>query len=133
MERNNHAAKLPKHIHDDKNGLNYTLHSDYYLPDLEYHTTCYEIRRWGRMRLEYLRKNHQTWLNRMMLEGTLNDHLHQIDIQCQERYDILMEGYKRCWKITEELKVEDQMKWVQLMNLAKAEAERNIMQEIIFE
>ena len=44
-----------------------------------------------------------------------------------------MEGYKRCWKITEELKVEDQMKWVQLMNLAKAEAERNIMQEIIFE
>ena len=34
MERNNHAAKLPKHIHGDKNGLNYTLHGDYYLPDL---------------------------------------------------------------------------------------------------
>ncbi len=133
MEHNNYAAQLPKHIHDDKNGLNYTLYGDYYLPDLEYHTTCYEIRRWGRMRLEYLKKNHQTSLNRMMLEGTLNNHLHQIDLQCQERYDTLMEGYKRCWKITEELKARDQMKWVQLMNLAKAEAESNIMREIIFE
>lgn len=133
MECNNHAAKLPKHIHDDKNGLNYTLHGDYYLPDLEYHTTYHEIRRWSRMRLEYLKKNHQTRLNRMMLEGTLNDYLHRIDLQCQERYDTLMEGYKRCWKVTEELKSQDQMKWVQLMNLAKAEAERNIIREIIFE
>jgi len=85
------------------------------------------------MRLEYLKKNHQTWLNRMMLEGTLNNHLHQIDLQCQERYDTLMEEYKRCWEITEELKARDQMKWVQLMNLAKAEAENNISREIIFE
>ncbi len=67
----------------------------------------------------------------MMLEGTLNHHLHEIDLQCQERYDALMEWYKRCWEITEELKAQDQMKWVQLMNLAKAEAE--IMREIISE
>ncbi len=133
MEHNNHAVKLPKHIYDNKNGLNYTLYGDYYLPDLEYLTTHHEIRRWGGMRLEYLKKNHQTWLNRMMLEGTLNDHLHRIDLQCQERYDTLVKGYKRCWAITEELKGQDQMKWVQLMNLAKAEAESNIMQEIISE
>ena len=68
-----------------------------------------------------------------MLEGTLNNHLHQIDLQCQERYDTLMEGYKRCWEITEELKAQDQMKWVQLMSMAKAETENNITQEIIFE
>ncbi len=42
-----------------------------------------------------------------------------------------IEGYKRCWEITEELKAQDQMKWVQLMNLAKAEAESSIMREII--
>ena len=122
---------MEKHI--VYNGIRYTLHGDYYFPDLEYHTTHYRIGRWGWMRLEYLKKNHQTWLNRMMLEGTLNDHLHQIDLQCQERYDTLMEGYKRCWEITEELKARDQMKWVQLMNLAKAEAESNIVREIIFE
>lgn len=44
-----------------------------------------------------------------------------------------MEGYKRCWEITEELKAQDQMKWVQLINLAKAEAEANIIREIVFE
>ncbi len=125
--------ELAKHIYDESNGLHYTLHGDYYLPDLEYHANNHEIRRWGRMRLEYLKKNHQTWLIRMMQEGTLNNHLHQIDLQCQERYEALMEGYKRCWKVTEELKAQDQIKWVQLMNMAKAEAEANIIWEIIFE
>lgn len=122
---------MEKHI--VYNGISYTLHGDSYFPDLEYHTTHYRIGRWGRMRLEYLKKNHQTRLNRMMLEGTLNNHLHQIDLQCQERYDTLMEEYKRCWEITEALKAQDQMKWVRLMNLAKAEAENHIVQEIIFE
>jgi len=55
------------------------------LPDLEYRTAYYRIERWCRMCLEYLKKNHQTWLNRMMVEGMLNDHLHQIDLQYQER------------------------------------------------
>ncbi len=115
------------------NGISHTLHGDYYFPDLEYHTTHYRIGRWGQMHLKYRKKNHQTWLDRMMLEGTLNDYLHQIDLQCQERYDTLIEGYKRCWGITEELKAQDQTKWVQLMNLAKAETENNIIQEIVFE
>ena len=50
-----------------------------------------------------------------------------------EQRSIHMEGYERCWEITEALKARDQMKWVQLMNLAKAEAEHHIVQEIIFE
>lgn len=44
------------------NGIHYTLHGDYYFPDLEYRTTYYKIGRWGRMRLEYLKKNCQTRL-----------------------------------------------------------------------
>ncbi len=85
------------------------------------------------MRQEYLKKNHQIWLDRMMLEGTLNDYLHQVDLQCQERYDALIEGYKCCWEITEELKAQDQIKWVQFMNLAQVEVEDNIVREIIME
>ena len=67
----------------------------------------------------------------MALAGTLNEHLHSIDLQAKERYDLLMEGYIRCWGITEELKAQDQMKWVGLMNQARAEAEHNIMAEIV--
>lgn len=42
-----------------------------------------------------------------------------------------MEEYICCWKITGELKVQDQMKWVQLINLAKSESEDNIVRENI--
>lgn len=122
---------LKKHIIDESNGLHYTLNGDYYLPDLEYHTTHYPIGHWGQMHLEYLKHNHRAWLNQMMMDGTLNEHLHRIDQQAQERYDTLMEGYQRCWEITEELKVQDQMKWVGLMNQARHEAEYSIMMEII--
>ena len=124
-------SKFAKHIHDNKNGLDYTLHGDYYLPDLEYHATNHPIGHWGQMHLEYLKNNHRTWLYRMMLDGTLNEHLYRIDQQAQERYETLMAGYQRCWEITEELKALDQMKWVGLMNLARHEAEYNIITEII--
>lgn len=123
--------ELAKHIYDETNGLHYTLHGDYYLPDLEYHTPHYPIGRWGQMHLDYLKENHPTWMNQMLLDGTLNEHLYRIDRQAQERYNTLIVGYKRCWGITEELKAQDQMKWVGLMNLARYEAEQNIMTEII--
>ena len=67
----------------------------------------------------------------MALAGTLNEHLHCIDQQAKERYDLLMDGDIRCWGTNEELKAQDQMKWVGLMNQARAEAEHNIMTEIV--
>lgn len=61
------------------------------------------------MHLEYLEHNHRTWLNRMPLDRTLNEHLHRIVQQAHARFDTLMEGYQRCWEITDDLKVQDQM------------------------
>lgn len=122
---------LPDHIHDDDNGLDYTRHGDYYLPDIEYHTTDYPIGRWGQLRRNHLAEHHHNWYWQMALAGTLNEHIHSIDQQAKERYDLLMDGYIRCWGITEELKAQDQMKWVGLMNQARAEAEHNIMAEIV--
>ena len=49
---------LPDHIHDDDNGLDYTRHGDYYLPDIEYHTTDYPIGRWGQLRRNHLAEHH---------------------------------------------------------------------------
>ena len=67
----------------------------------------------------------------MLLDGTLYPYYHDIGQQAQERYDVLMQGYQRCWGIDEVLKIRDPMKWVGRMNLARADAEHNIFQEIL--
>lgn len=129
MERST-MNTLPGHVHDERNGLDYTLFGDYYLPDLEVPETP-PLNRWGRMALDTLKKQHAGRFTRMLLDGTLYPYCHDIERQAQERFDVLMQGYQRCWGIDEALKSSDPMKWVGLMNLARAEAEQNIVDEII--
>lgn len=129
MNRNG-TNDLPLHIHDGNNGLDYTLHGDYYLPDLEVPPTP-PLNHWGRMALDRLHKHHPGRFIRMLLNGTLYPYCHDIGQQAQERYDVLMQGYQRCWGIDEALKSCDPMKWVELMNLARAEAAQNVLDELI--
>lgn len=126
----NGTNNLPLHIHDNNNGLDYTLHGDYYLPDLEVPPTP-PFNRWGRMVFDRLQKQHPGRFTRMLLDGTLYLCCHDIGQQAQERYDVLMQSYQLRWGIDEALKSHDPMKWVRLMNLARAEAERSIFEEIL--
>ena len=130
----NHPAPeshtLPQHITDEHNGLSYTLHGDYYFPDLEL-PEQQPIGRWGRLHLRHLESNHPGHFQRFLFTGELDAYLHTVDEQASERFDVLMKGYAQSWGITEALKVEDPMKWVGLINLARAEAEHNVMTEII--
>ncbi|MGN0757861.1 MAG: TnpV protein [Candidatus Ventricola sp.] len=130
MNRNS-TNDLPLHIHDGNNGLDYTLHGDYYLPDLKVPKTP-SLNRWGRIAFDTLRKQHAGRFTRMLLDGTLYPYCHDIGQQAQERYDVLMQGYQRCWGIDEALKSRDPMEWIGLMNLARAEAEQNILDELIY-
>lgn len=126
----NGTNDLPLHIHDNNNGLDYTLHGDYYLPDLEV-PPAPPLNRWGRMVFDRLQKQHPGRFTRMLLDGTLYLCCHDIGQQAQERYDALMQSYQRRWGIDEALKSHDPMKWVGRMNLARAEAERSIFEEIL--
>ena len=125
---------LPEHIHDDSNGLDYTLHGDYYFPILfdPEQENLEPIGKWGIMRKKYLEDDRPGLFSRLLLSGKLMDHLRDIDTQANERFDTLMDGYKRAWNITEALKAEDPMHWVGLMNNARDAAEWNIITEIIF-
>lgn len=123
------ANALPMHIRDERNGLDYTLHGDYYLPDLEVPKTP-PLSRWGRMAFDRLRKQHSGRFTRMLLDGTLYPYCHDIGQQAEKRYDVLMQGYQRYWGIDESLKSCDPKEWVGRMNLARAEAEQNIFEEI---
>ena len=122
---------LPIHIHDERNGLDYTLYEDYYLPDLEVPKEQRPIGRWGRMRLVYLKEHRPGLYTRLILSGTLDSHLADVNEQAETRFDTILSGYKRLYGISEQLKAEDQMRWVQMMNLARAEAEASVLDEII--
>ena len=126
----NGTNNLPLHIHDDSNGLDYTLHGDYYLPDLEVPPTP-PLNRWGRMVFGRLQEHHPGRFSRMLLNGTLYPYCHDIGQQAQERFDVIIQGYQRCWGIDEALKSCDAMKWVGLMNLARAEAEQSIFEKTL--
>ena len=130
MERST-MNTLPRHIHDEGNELDYTLHGDYYLPDLELPKEQRPIGRWGRMRLAYLKERRPGLYTRLILSGKLDSHLADVDEQAEVRFDVVMDGYKRLYGISEQLKADDQMRWVQMMNLARAEAETSILDEII--
>ena len=64
--------------------------------------------------------------------GRLNEHLHEIDTQCYEREELLVEQMKAGAGITEELKAADQMKWVGLMNNVRSSAEEIVLKEMIY-
>ena len=129
MERST-MNTLPRHVHDERNGLDYTLHGDYYLPDLEVPETP-PLNQWSRMVFDRLQKQHPAIFTRMLLDGTLYPYCHDIGQQAEEQFDVLIQGYQRCWGIDEALKSHDPMKWVGLMNLARAEAEQSIFGEIL--
>lgn len=66
------------------------------------------------------------------MNGRLNGYLHEIDIQCYERLELLVEQMKAGAGITEKLKVTDQMKWVGLMNNVRSSAEEIVLKELVY-
>ena len=67
----------------------------------------------------------------MVLAGKLNEHLHQIDEDCNQMMDRLVEQMKEAYRVTEELKMQDQMAWVGRMNNIRACAEEIVRTELL--
>ena len=119
------------HIHDEKNGLNYTLHGDYYLPDIEV-DPGHPIGKYGRARLRYLQEHRSIMYNRLLLSGKLYDDLHRADEETERLLDTMLSQMAKDAGITEALKVSDPMKWVGMMNAIKAQVEEIIWNELIY-
>ena len=120
-----------KQIYDEKNGLNYTLHGGYYLPDLEINEEEPIYGKYGMLRKSYLQEHRKGLYLELVLAGKLNEHLHQIDEECNQMLDRLVVQMKEVHGVTEELKMQDQMAWVGRMNNIRACAEEIVIHEII--
>ncbi len=125
---------LPLHIHDDSNGLDYTLNGDYYLPDIinQEQENHRPLGKWGMMRMDYI-KNHRPGLySSMLLSGKLHTHLADLDEQARERHDFVVRQMARAEGITEHMKMLNQMEWVRKMNMIVHTADELIMAELIY-
>ena len=124
---------MEKHIIGE-NGIGYTLGEDgMYYPDLQLpEGTHYEIGKYGRIRWEDLKKHLRGEYIKLLMDGRLNEYLHEVDTQCYERVELLVEQMKAGAGITEELKATDQMKWIGLMNNVRSSAEGIVLNELIY-
>ena len=123
---------MKKQIYDEKNGLSYTLHGDYYLPDLEINEEEPTYGKYGIMRKQFLKEHRSARYQYLVLTGKLTDHLNQVDKEVREKVEMLMEQMAEQWGVTEELKMQDQMEWVRRMNNIENVAEEMALLEIIY-
>ena len=121
---------LPSRIHDNKNGLNYTLVGDYYLPDLGIESSQ-PIGKYGRARMKFLKEHRPGLYSRLLLSGKLYDDLREVDAEAQRLLDEMIPKMAAEADVNEELKAIDPMKWVGLMNTIKAQAEEIIWNDIV--
>ena len=123
---------MKKQIYDEKNGLSYTLHGDYYLPDLEINEEEPTYGKYGIMRKQFLKEHRSARYQYLVLTGKLTEHLNQVDKEVREKVEMLMEQMDEQWGVTEELKMQNQMEWVRRMNNIKNIAEELVLMEIIY-
>ena len=123
---------MKKQIYDEKNGLSYTLHGDYYLPDLEINEEEPTYGKYGIMRKQFLKEHRSARYQYLVLTGKLTEHLNQVDKEVREKVEMLMEQMAEQWGVTEELKMQDQMEWVRRMNTIKNAAEKMAEKEFMY-
>ena len=123
---------MKKQIYDEKNGMSYTLHGDYYLPDLVLREEEPTYGKYGMLRKQFLKEHRSARYQYMLLTGKLNEHLNQTDQEAREQVETLMEQMTEKQGVTEELKSQDQMERVRLMNNIKASAEEMVLREILY-
>ena len=123
---------MKKQIYDEKNGMGYTLHGDYYLPDLVLREEEPTYGKYGMLRKQFLKEHRSARYQYLLLTGKLNEHLNQTDQEAREQVEMLMKQMAEKKGVTEELKVQDQMKWVGLMNNIKVSAEEIILKNMVY-
>ncbi len=111
--------------------LTYHWEGDYLIPDLE-PPEAPRIGKYGTMRHNYLRDYHTGVFDGMLLSGTLNAHLEEVDRQANEMMELLTTQMAKAEGVTEQLKAVDQMEWVRRMNCIRNRAEEIVISEMVY-
>ena len=125
--------ELPKTKIDERTGIEYHLEGDYYIPNLVMpEQEKITLNKYVRMRLNYLKENKKAEYSIMLMDGTLNSHLKEIQETAIERVEKIIKQLKEKSNLTEDMKNTDMLYWVGTMNAIKQQAEEIILNELIY-
>lgn len=126
--------KVKERFVDEKTRIEYIKCGNYYLPNLVMpkENTNYQIGKYGRMKLNYLKNHKKAEYSIMLVESKLNQYLHEIDVVCTDRVQAIITQLVKQENVTEELKASNQIEWVQTMNNIKNRAEEIVTNELIY-
>ena len=122
---------MKKYITDKITGISYTLVGDVYIPNLVSTDTNYKIGYWGRKHKEYIKQYKPAFYTTLLTQCKLNSYLHDVDVMAKKMYDNLVNQLAEQEGITEKLKTENQILWVQRMNNIANRSREIICNEII--
>ena len=116
----------------EKNGGTYRQEGCFLIPNLEIPKTSGTIGKYGRLHKKFLKQNYPAYYSSLFMTGKLFDYLKEIDLKAQNELDRLIPILAKQQGVTEQLKAENQLKWVGLMNNVKAQVEEKIYTEIVY-
>ena len=116
-----------------QNGIEYERRGEKYYPLLGLgEQTSYEIGKYGKLHLAFIKQHRRGTYTTLLTENRLNEHLHGIDKQAHEQIDLHIAHMAERMSVTEGLKASDPMRWVQMMNNIKASAEEIVLKEVVY-
>ena len=125
--------ELPKIKIDERTGIEYHLEGDYYMPTLTMpKQEKIILNKYGRMRLNYLKEHKKADYTIMLMNGTLNTHIKEIQEIADNRVQQIISELKAKSDLTEDMKNTDMLYWVGTMNSIKAQAEEIVFSELIY-
>ena len=125
--------KLPKRKIDEITGIEYHLEGDYYIPNIVApKQEKITLNKYGRMRLKYLKEHKKAEYTIMLMDGTLNTHLKNLQETAESRVQQIISELKAKSDLTEEMKNTNMLYWVGTMNSIKNQAEEIVCSEIIY-
>ncbi len=124
---------MENRFYDEKNGLWYAKQGEYYLPELALPPEEKKsIGIWGQRHLQYLKKHKQLVYLNLLASGRLNECLVSVDEQAEDMFSRLVKEYADRQGVTEQLKAENQLLWIQKMNNIRACVREIVENEAIY-
>lgn len=114
--------------------ITYTQVGDYLLPDLKFpEQPEVTLGRWARMRRKYLQEEHKIIYCNLLTKGILIQHLAEVEERAMELEESLVKQMAEKQGLTEQMKADDMMKWVGLMNNIRHSAQEIVMEQVIYD
>ena len=123
---------MEKVIYDEKNGLWYELQGDYYIPCLKLPDEEQPIGIWGQRHLRYIKQNRKVLYLNLLTSGKLNGYLADLDKQADAMFSLLVKQMAESEGVTEQLKADNQMEWVDQMNNIRGRATEMVNTDLIY-